>query len=52
MTTGVELGAGVSGSRVQGDGLMADEVVSGLEAGGDGILDHAAGGHNLGLPTS
>lgn len=39
MAAGVKLGAGVLVGGVEGDGLVADEVVAGLDAGGDGVGD-------------
>lgn len=50
VAAGVELGSRVGVGRVQGDDLVADEVVSGLDAGGDGVRDaRVAGNHQGGL---
>lgn len=45
MATGVELGTGVRVGGVQGDDLVADEVVAGGNALGHGVGDNTAGLH-------
>jgi hypothetical protein len=50
MATGVELGSGVLVGGVEGNDLVADEVVAGLEAAGDGVVDALVVGlHERGL---
>lgn len=42
VASGVELGARVCVRGVESDGLVADEVVAGLDARGDGVLNGLA----------
>lgn len=42
VASGVELGTGVCVGSVESNGLVADEVVAGREALGDGVLDGLA----------
>lgn len=52
MATRVDLRAGVGVGGVQGDGLVAHEVVPGLEAGRHRVGGYAAGFHDLaGAPS-
>lgn len=44
----VKLCAGISICRVQGDDLVAHEVVACLEAGGDGVLDSGIASNHQG----
>lgn len=48
MASRVELCAWVSICRVQGDDLVANEVVARLEAGGDGVLDSGIASNHQG----
>ena len=49
MASRVELGAGIGVGCVQGNDLVADEVVSGLEAGGDGVIEAGVTGIDDGV---